>query len=180
MKKSIRGCREFRRNAGISRRGLLRAGALGASGLTLAELLRSDAQAGAATKREHSVIILWMRGGPSQHETWDPKPLAPVEYRGAFGAMETAVPGIQICDMLPRSAAVMDKWSIIRSLHHNQPGHSAGDQVVFTGYDPGPDPTVNIHPSCGSVVSEQLGKENADLRPRRATGGWKRKDGEIT
>jgi len=163
MKKSLRGCAEFHRNVRVSRRGFLRAGALGASGLTLAELLRSDARAGPAANQEHSVIILWMRGGPSQHETWDPKPEAPVEYRGAFGAMETAVAGIRICDMLPQSASVMDKWSIIRSLHHNQPGHSAGDQVVFTGYDPGPDPNINIHPSCGSVVSEQLGRDRPDL-----------------
>tara|TARA_B100000809_G_scaffold242482_1_gene266606 strand:+ start:1249 stop:2619 length:1371 start_codon:yes stop_codon:yes gene_type:complete len=163
MKKSPRGCPEFRRNMRFSRRGFLRAGALGASGLTLADLLRSDAEAGPAAASDHSVIILWMRGGPSQHETWDPKPLAPVEYRGAFGAMQTAVNGIRICDMLPQCASLMDKWSIIRSLHHNQPGHSAGDQLVFTGHDPGPDPTINIHPSCGSIVSEQLGKGNPDL-----------------
>jgi hypothetical protein len=147
----------------LGRRGFLQAGGLGLSGLTLADLLQSDARAGSAAAKDHSVIILWMRGGPSQHETWDPKPLAPVEYRGAFGAMETAVPGIQICDMLPQSASIMDKWSIIRSLHHNQPGHSAGDQLVFTGHDPGPDPGVNIHPSCGSIVSEQLGKKTPQL-----------------
>jgi hypothetical protein len=159
----MRGCSEFRRSVRLGRRGFLQAGGLGLSGLTLAGLLQSDAQAGSAAAKDHSVIILWMRGGPSQHETWDPKPLAPVEYRGAFGAMETAVPGIQICDMLPQSASIMDKWSIIRSLHHNQPGHSAGDQLVFTGHDPGPDPGVNIHPSCGSIVSEQLGKKTPQL-----------------
>ncbi|MDP7205585.1 MAG: DUF1501 domain-containing protein, partial [Pirellulaceae bacterium] len=163
MKKSFQGCAEFHRNVRVSRRGFLRAGGLGASGLTLAELIRSNALAGPAARKDHSVIILWMRGGPSQHETWDPKPEAPVEYRGAFGSMETTVPGIRICDMLPQCASVMDKWSIIRSLHHNQPGHSAGDQVVFTGYDPGPDPTMNIHPSCGSIVSEQLGGARPDL-----------------
>ncbi|MEE2686253.1 MAG: DUF1501 domain-containing protein [Planctomycetota bacterium] len=163
MKKSFQGCAEFHRNVRVSRRGFLRAGALGASGLTLPELIRSDALAGPAAPKDHSVIILWMRGGPSQHETWDPKPEAPVEYRGAFGSMETTVPGIRICDMLPQCASVMDKWSIIRSLHHNQPGHSAGDQVVFTGYDPGPDPTMNIHPSCGSIASEQLGGSRPDL-----------------
>jgi hypothetical protein len=159
----MRGCSEFRRSVRLGRRGFLQAGGLGLSGLTLADLLQSDAQAGSAAAKDHSVIILWMRGGPSQHETWDPKPLAPVEYRGAFGAMETAVPGIQICDLLPQSASIMDKWSIIRSLHHNQPGHSAGDQLVFTGHDPGPDPGVNIHPSCGSIVSEQLGKKTPQL-----------------
>jgi hypothetical protein len=104
-----------------------------------------------------------MRGGPSQHETWDPKPAAPVEYRGAFGATSTSVAGITIVDLLPRCAAIMDKWSIVRSLHHKNAGHSAGDQILFTGYDPGPIPEINVHPSCGSIVSEQLGHLTPEL-----------------
>ena len=96
------GCPEFRRSlrAGLpSRRGLLRAGVLGAAGLSLSQLLRVEARAAEAGKspnRRSSVIILWMRGGPAQHETWDPKPDAPAEYRGEFGAIRTAVPGIQL------------------------------------------------------------------------------------
>lgn len=157
------GCLEFRQQSGISRRSFLKAGGLGISGLTLADLLCYEAQAGPAARTENSVIILWMRGGPSQHETWDPKVQAPVEYRGAFGATSTAVPGIQIVDLLPRCAAVQDKWSIVRSLHHTNAGHSAGDQILFTGHLPGPDPTINIHPSCGSIVSEQLGHLTPEL-----------------
>ena len=95
------GCVEFRQQLQTSRRSFLRAGGLGVAGLTLAELLRHEAQAGVAAKRENSVLILWMRGGPSQHETWDPKPNAPIEYRGAFGATQTNVPGIEIVDLLP-------------------------------------------------------------------------------
>ena len=57
----------------------------------------------------------------------------------------------------------MDKWSIIRSLHHTNAGHSAGDQILFTGHKPGPDPKQNIHPSCGSIVSEQLGHLTPEL-----------------
>ena len=106
-----------------------------------------------------------MRGGPSQHETWDPKMDAPAEFRGGFGATKTSVPGIEIVDMMPRCAKIMDKWSIIRSLHHTNAGHSAGDQILFTGYDPGPDPSVNVHPSCGSIVSEQLGHLSPELPP---------------
>ena len=157
------GCREFRNQMRFSRREFLRAGSLGMGGLTLADLLRHESQAASSSTPEHSVIILWMRGGPSQHETWDPKPAAPVEYRGAFGAIPTAVPGIQICDLLPQCAKIMDKWSIVRSLHHGNAGHSAGDQICFTGYKPGSDPNINIHPSCGSVVSEQLGHLSPEI-----------------
>lgn len=143
------------------RQALVTAGAIGSFGLT--DLLKASTSKSGRDKSNHSVILLWMRGGPSQHETWDPKPDAPVEFRGAFGAMNTVVPGIQICDRLPQCADVQDKWSIIRSLHHDNAGHSAGDQIVFTGYKPGPDPNINIHPSCGSVVSEQLGHLSPEL-----------------
>jgi hypothetical protein len=149
------GCAEFRSQ--MSRRSFLKAGGIGMFGLSLPQLLESEARAGAAAKTQNNVIILWMRGGPSQHETWDPKMDAPAEFRGAFGATSTKVPGIQIVDMLPKCAAVQDKWSIVRSLHHTNAGHSAGDQILFTGHPPGKSPDVNIHPSCGSIVSEQLG-----------------------
>ena len=159
------GCSEFQRQMSVSRRGFLRAGGLGMTGLTLSGLLQQEALAGPAAKKENSVLILWMRGGPSQHETWDPKMEAPVDYRGGFGATSTNVPGIQIVDLLPKCAAVMDKWSIVRSLHHTNAGHSAGDQILFTGHNPGPMPDVNIHPSCGSIVSEQLGHLTPELPP---------------
>ena len=161
------GCAEFKRQTGLDRRGFLRAGGLGLAGLSLPDLLAIDAQANpnSTASTDNSVLILWMRGGPSQHETWDPKMLAPAEYRGAFGATETSVPGIEICDMLPRCAQLMDKWSIIRSLHHKNAGHSAGDQILFTGHPPGPDPNVNAYPSCGSIVSEQLGHLTPELPP---------------
>ncbi len=159
------GCAEFRRQLQWDRRGMLRLGMLGAGGLSLAQMLRHEAAASPLAKKDNSVIILWMRGGPSQHETWDPKPEAPVEFRGAFGSAASDVAGIQICDLLPRCAKIMDKWSIIRSLHHGNAGHSAGDQILFTGHPPGPSPDVNIHPSCGSIVSEQLGHLTPELPP---------------
>lgn len=159
------GCAEFQKQIGVNRRGFLKAGGLGVAGLTLSDLLQCEAQAGVAAKKENSVLVLWMRGGPSQHETWDPKPLAPIEYRGAFGATRTTVPGIEIVDLLPKCAKIMDKWSIIRSLHHDNAGHSAGDQILFTGHKPGRDPNINIHPSCGSIVSEQLGHLTPELPP---------------
>jgi uncharacterized protein (DUF1501 family) len=150
----------------LDRRSMLRAGMLGAAGLALPSLLRWESQAaaqGKATKRASSVIILWMRGGPSQHETWDPKPDAPAEIRGIFGAIPTNVPGIRISGLLPKSAAMMDKWSIIRSLHHENAGHSGADQICFTGYPSGANPDMNVAPSCGSIATKQLQHENPRL-----------------
>lgn len=151
--------------ARFNRRGFLRIGALGAGGLSLADLLRLEAQGAiaAGARREHSVIILWMRGGPSHIDMWDPKPEAPVEYRGEFGVSSTKVPGILLSDMLPMCGSVMDKWSIIRSLNHGDAGHSAADQICFTGYPSGPAPDENVNPSCGSIVAEQLGRRRPDL-----------------
>jgi uncharacterized protein (DUF1501 family) len=156
-----RTCDEFRRQS-LSRRAFLRAGVLGAAGLSLPQLLRHEARA-ATTTSENSVIILWMRGGPSHIDMWDPKPDAPVEYRGEFGISSTSVPGIQLSDMLPMCGRMMDKWSILRSLYHGNAGHSAGDQICFTGYPPGLNPDTNVSPSCGSIVAEQLGHLRPEL-----------------
>src|SRR5690348_6772132 len=118
-----RTCPEFRDTLRGHRRAFLKVGALGMvglgmGGLGLADVLRSDARAAAAgrTTSKKSVIILWMRGGPSQHDMWDPKPNAPVEIRGEFAPISTTVPGIQICELLPKCAQVMNLWSIIRSV----------------------------------------------------------------
>jgi hypothetical protein len=164
------GCAEFRRNLAsdaMDRRGFVKAGALGFGGLSLANLMRLEAttQNRKKVSRDKSVIILWKRGGPSQHETWDPKPDAPKEYRGAFGAMPTKVPGTHICDLLPKCAKMTDKFAIIRSLHHKNAGHSAGDQILFTGYPPGKNPNENSYPSCGSIVAKQLGHLSPELPP---------------
>src|SRR6478736_1213452 len=100
------GCAEFRRMLAMSRRGFVKAGFLGMAGLALPDLLRAEQTAratGRPPSRDKSVIILWMRGGPSQHETWDPKPDAPAEVRGPFGAIPTKVPGIQISGLFPKS-----------------------------------------------------------------------------
>lgn len=159
------GCAGLRDTLDVDRRSFLKLGMLGSSGLTLAGLLRSQAAAaaaGATAKRDASVIILWMRGGPSHIDMWDPKPDAPAEYRGEFGVSSTNVPGIQLSDMLPQCGKIMDKWSIIRSLYHGDAGHSTGDQICFTGYPAGPMPDVNVMPSCGSIVARQLGH----LRPQ--------------
>ncbi len=169
------GCTDFRSQLQPDRRSFLRAGVLGATGLGLAQLLRCEARSATDSGRRPSVIILWMRGGPSHIDMWDPKPAAPVEYRGEFGVIPTRVPGVSLCDLLPMSARIMDRWSIVRSLYHGDAGHSSGDQICFTGYPSGPNPDENIHPSCGSIVSRQLGPQNPALPayvmiPRMAPG----------
>jgi len=148
----------------LNRRGFLKIGALGSAGFGLADLLRHEAKAGNSAQRDRSVIILWMRGGPSHIDMWDTKPEAPEEYRGEFGTMSTSVPGIQISDMLPKTAGIMHKWSIVRSLYHTDAGHSSGDQLCFTGYPAAPGKAdENVMPSCGSIVAEQLGHLNPTL-----------------
>lgn len=154
-----RTCPEFRRTLRHpDRRSFVKAGLLGATGLSLADLFRAEARANpSGSGRQTSVIILWMRGGPAHQDTWDPKPDAPAEYRGEFGTIPTPVAGVRLCDLLPRSARIMNKWAMVRSLHHHDAGHSTGDQICFTGYNAGPMPDENVHPSCGSIVSKQLG-----------------------
>ncbi len=170
-----RACAQLQQQASgeqarLSRRGFVHAGVLGTAGLSLANLLRSDAAASeqrgthlARSKQKNNVIILWMRGGPSHIDMWDPKPDAPEEFRGEFSTINSAVPGIQLTDMLPKTAKIMDKWSIVRSLNHQDAGHSTGDQMCFTGYGPGLSPDENKHPSCGAYVAEQLGSLNQKL-----------------
>ena len=156
-----RTCPEFRRL--LSRRGFFQKSLLGGAALSLSNLLRLEAHAASTGKkvdRSKSVIILWMRGGPSQHDMWDPKPEAPVEIRGEFRAITTAVPGIQLTEMLPLSAQLMRKWSIVRSLSHRPEdgnvGHSDGDQLCFTGYPAAVgSPDVNVMPSCGAYTIKQ-------------------------
>jgi hypothetical protein len=157
------GCADFRHSLRPDRRSFLKAGLLGTAGLSLAQLLRSEARASSQSSHKPSVIILWMRGGPSHLDMWDPKPDAPAEVRGEFGTIPTSLPGVRLCDLLPMCAAIMDKWSIVRSLHHEDAGHSSGDQICFTGYPSGPNPDENAYPSCGSVVSKQLGRQNPEL-----------------
>jgi hypothetical protein len=157
------GCEDFHQTMNVSRRGFVTAGMLGAAGLTLPNLLRAEAKNTKSLSNINTVILLWMRGGPSHIDMWDPKPEAPAEYRGEFGTINTNVPGIRLGDMLPLSAKMQDKWSIVRSLHHHDAGHSTGDQICFTGYNTGPAPDVNIHPSIGSVVSKQIGHLNPTM-----------------
>lgn len=163
------GCREFHSQLQKSRREFLRVGALGAGaawGISLPQLLRAEKHS-PRSQADTSVIILWMRGGPSHLDMWDMKPDAPLEYRGEFEPVSTKVPGIQLCEHLPKTANCIDQWSIVRSMHHRSEDgladHSSGDQICFTGYPSGRDPSGNVAPSAGSIVKRQLQQLDTSL-----------------
>lgn len=142
----------------ISRRGFLRLGALGFSGLALPDYLRARAAAGEA-KGEGAVILLFLGGGPSHLETYDPKPDAPAEFRGPFGAIPTSVAGIRISEILPRHARIADKFALIRSCSHETTAHEGGKKRVLTGHltRPGDEETVMDIPPISAVVARQRG-----------------------
>ncbi len=135
------------------RRTFLQIGSAGLLGLTLADLLRAEAgRAGSTDKRVKAVIVVFLDGGPSTIDMWDQKPDAPAEVRGEFRPAATAVPGVRVCEYLPKLATVMDRVTVVRSLHHVIADHPAGSRYVLTGRLPGPaDP-----PALGSLAAALL------------------------
>ena len=116
---------------GLSRREFLRVGGLAVGGLTLADLLRLRARgATSAGTNGKAVIMVYLNGGPSHIDLYDLKPDAPVEYRGDFRPVRSDVPGIDISEHLPRLARVADRYALIRSLHHDSPGHINSTHTV--------------------------------------------------
>ena len=181
---------------GVSRREMLREGGLGVLGLSLADLLRFRAAASPAAQgtfgRAKNVIFLWLQGGPPQHETFDPKPDAPLEIRGPFQPISTNVPGIQFCELLPRTAAIADKLAVIRSLSTDDNTHDSSGYWILTGYKYQGINSREIRPTdwpyFGSIVkmlkpSEALGpltsvwipdvmRLNDNVQPAGQTGGF--------
>ncbi len=130
---------------GISRRDFLRVGALSVGGLSLADLLRLEAKGASGPTPGKSVIMVFLHGGPSHLDMYDMKPQAPVEFRGEFRPIRTNVPGMEICELMPRQARIMDRLAILRGLHFVEE-HSA--HSLWTGY-----PERINRPAFGSVVS---------------------------
>jgi uncharacterized protein (DUF1501 family) len=145
----------------LSRRSFLRAGTLALGGLELADLLAARAAAGNALPADTSVILFWMWGGPSQLETYDPKPTAPTEYRGPFRPIATSVAGIEICELFPLQANLAHRFSLVRSLHHEMSSHNDGSIEVLTGKTPAKaDPTSTArseHPDFAMIASRVRG-----------------------
>ncbi len=143
---------------GPSRRGVVRAGVLGALGLSMGDLFRGLARAGDEGRRPvgpaRSVIQINLPGGLAQQESWDPKPEAAAEYRGPFGVAKTRLPGVAFSENLGRLAGVADKLTVVRSVVGKIPDHGQATYHLFTGYTPS---TVVDYPQMGSVVARQLG-----------------------
>src|SRR5438876_6650957 len=138
---------------GISRRNFLKIGSLALGGLSLPQLLPAEAQSG-IPKSHKAVIMIFLPGGPSHQDMFDLKLDAPSEIRGEFKPINTKVPGIQICEHMPRIAAVMDKLTLIRSIVGAKDNHDAFQ--CMTGHLTSNQPPGGW-PSLGSVVSKLQG-----------------------
>jgi hypothetical protein len=163
---------------GQTRRAFLQAGASSVLGLSLADLLRVRAQADeiATPVRAKAVILLWLWGGPSQLDTWDMKPDAPMEYRGPFSPIPTCVPGIRICELFPSIARIAQEFVIIRSLRTKSNDHGVAGTIGLTGSSTG---AVNLggmaltgsaRPAMGAVVARARGFKGG-LPPFMVIGG---------
>ena len=154
----------------VSRRGMMKAGLSGIAGLTLADVLRVRAEAsrrGQPISGRKSVILLWMAGGPSHIDTWDPKPDRPYENRGPFGVTRTRLPGVVICEHLPKQAAMLDKFTIIRSVDARGSNHEP-NKVFQTGNleaAPRVRREGDMYPAIGSVVAKHHGANTRGMPP---------------
>jgi hypothetical protein len=152
----------------VNRRDFLSVGALGLGGLALPDILQAKDVAGNKSK-DTSVIFVWQSGGASQLETYDLKPDAPSDYRSVFNPIPTAVPGMDICELFPLQAPLADRFSLVRSLHHEVGIHSDGTIVVMTGkQNKVLDPTSQSkseHPDFGMVASHIKGLGKSLMPP---------------
>ncbi len=153
---------------GITRRGMIQAGLAGTIGLTLSDLLRLRAESAerGVERRDTAIIYLELAGGPTQHETYDPKPGAPQEYRGPFQPISTNVNGVQLSQLMVEQAKVMDKLAIIRSIHHDSGSHGTSSHLTQTGYYlRDRQNRDNEMPCIGSITSRLRGSNAEGLPP---------------
>ncbi|MEI6234659.1 MAG: DUF1501 domain-containing protein [Planctomycetota bacterium] len=152
----------------LQRRNFMQVGALSVFGLTLGDYLGKKARAGEGDGRSVSgnkakegqakaVIQIYLPGGSPHQETWDPKPDAPVEYRGPLGVVKTKIPGVVFSEYLSKTAQVADKMTVIRSIAGRIPDHAQAAYHMMTGYLPTP---AIQHPCMGSVIAQQFGPKN--------------------
>src|SRR5215213_11478273 len=118
----------------FSRREFVRVGALTALGLSLGDLIAPRAASAAPGARADAVILLWLSGGISQIDTFDPKPEAVPEIRGHFGTIPTPLAGVRFSDRLPRLARALDRFCVIRSVTHEDRNHGSADHLMLSGY----------------------------------------------
>ncbi len=162
---------------GLSRRAFLQIGASAVLGLSLADLLRLRAQGTPAEGRARSVILLWLWGGPSQLDTWDPKPGAPLDYRGPFAPIATRLPGLRFGELFPQTADLADQFAVLRSLTTTSNDHGVAGTIGLTGSAAG---SVNlggataagsVRPATGAVVARARQGTRHALPPFMVVGG---------
>ena len=154
----------YKNCAGHTRRDFLQLGLQGLMGFGLCDLLRLKARAteqGKMSGKNINCIMIWLDGGPSHFETFDPKPDAPTDIRGVFKTVPTKVPGVHFSEPVNKLAGVFDKFTVVRSICHKDPNHGGGNHYMMTGA-PTPVPVgcgafVTFHPSMGSMVSYDRG-----------------------
>jgi Protein of unknown function (DUF1501) len=153
-----------------SRRNMIKAGLAGMAGLGLPDLLRCRARAsanGRPAPGNKSVILLWMAGGPSQIDTWDPKPDRPLLNRGPFGVIPTRLPGVFLCEHLPKQAAMLDRFTILRSVDARSSNHEPNKvfQTANLEAEPRINPGGDNYPAIGSVVAKHHGANQPGMPP---------------
>ncbi|MCI0462702.1 MAG: DUF1501 domain-containing protein [Gemmataceae bacterium] len=152
---------------GLSRRSFLQLGVAGLASVGLPQLLRARDQSAfsSAGRKNTSVILIWLDGGPSHLDLYDLKPEAPAEYRGIWKPIRTRVPGFDISELFPKQAQVTDKFSLVRSLHHDTGDHFAGGHRMLTAKNMGVSGanTEGKFPSIGAIVSRELGPRQRGL-----------------
>ncbi|HEY4313567.1 MAG TPA: DUF1501 domain-containing protein [Pirellulales bacterium] len=145
---------------GMTRRSFVQVGAAGMASVGLPKILRAkeDSARRGTPRKDTSVILVWMDGGPGHMDMYDMKPEAPPEYRGLWQPIPTNVPGMEISELFPLQAKVADKFSIIRSLHHNNGDHFTGGHIILTsrGGANGAD-QAGKYPSIGAIAAKTLG-----------------------
>ena len=163
-------CSSFHPSGLLSRRSMLRAGSLGMLGITLPKLLQASSQYTGPKPpvRAKSVIFLFQWGGPSHLETFDMKPEADEKFRGPHRPMRSSCPDIEVNDRLPKTAAVMDKVTLIKSVHHKMTNHNSAAYYALTGKAPPTDDqrlrdSLDLFPAYGSVVDKFLPHRDPEL-----------------
>jgi Protein of unknown function (DUF1501) len=152
----------------VSRRGMLKAGLAGIAGLTLPDLLEARlhaADSGEAMKSRRSVILLWMAGGPSHIDTLDPKPDRPYQNRGPFGVISTKLPGVLVCEHLPQLAAMLDQFTIIRSVDARHSNHEPNTvmQTANNEAEPRTNPEADKYPGIASLTAKLHGANHPGM-----------------
>jgi len=157
----------------VDRRGMLKAGTAGLAGLSLPGLLRSRSEAastGRKMRSAKSVILLWMAGGPSHIDTWDSKPDRPENNRGPFGVTQTKLPGVVICEHLPKQAAMLDKFTIIRSVDARHSNHEPNKvfQTANLAAEARTNPEAEKYPALASIIAKHHGANHPSMPPYAA------------